>query len=92
MVSEEREEEVSYRVIWQNMPVVAKDSMMVGKVAEFLGDLERDIFDGIAVKRHLLGHKIYVGSEKVDRITNKRVYLNVSSTEVDSLPPYPQER
>jgi hypothetical protein len=51
------------------------DGNEVGKVAEVRGDVEADIFDGIAVKRSLLGKAEYVPADAIAGIFEGEVVL-----------------
>ena len=46
-----------------------------GRVAEVLGDPERDIFDGLHVTKGLLSSTDYVPSERVAQIREGEVHL-----------------
>jgi hypothetical protein len=49
----------------------------IGKVAEVLGDKERDIFDGLAVSRGILDSTAYLPAERVDRIEMGLVHADI---------------
>jgi hypothetical protein len=48
----------------------------IGHVAEVLGDLEADIFDGLNVTKGLLSGTEYVPSERVGQILEGEVHLS----------------
>jgi hypothetical protein len=58
----------------------------IGKVAEVLGDQERDIFDGLAVSRGVLDSTLYLPAERVDRIEMDLVHADVQDS--SALDPY----
>ena len=50
-----------------------------------LGDTVAGIFDGLLVKRHLLGETTYVPGELVESIDTERVQLTIASEDVEEL-------
>jgi len=60
---------------------VAADGGEIGYVQEVVGDEGKDVFDGIAVSTSLFQELKYVPSEKVGRIFEGRVELNVGSND-----------
>lgn len=66
---------VSWFVVEPGWKIVAADGDEVGTVHEMLGDLERDIFDGIAVSAGALAKPTYVPSEQVGEICEGEVHL-----------------
>jgi hypothetical protein len=76
---------VSWLVIEQGWSVVAADGDEVGKVDEIVGDTGKDIFNGLSVSTGLLGRAKYVPAERVSRITEGSVELDLSADAVGRL-------
>jgi hypothetical protein len=57
---------------WRVLDATGKE---IGKVDEVRGDPEADIFDGITVKRGLLGNREYIPAERVAEILEGQVVL-----------------
>jgi rRNA processing protein Gar1 len=55
--------------------VLDADGTNIGKVADIRGEIEADIFDGITVKRSLLGKPEYVSADRVAQIFEGEVVL-----------------
>jgi hypothetical protein len=76
---------VSWLLIEPGWTVVAADGNEVGKVDEIVGDTGEDIFNGLAVSTHLLGKSKYVPSERVRRITDGSVELDLDADAIERL-------
>jgi hypothetical protein len=76
---------VSWLLIEPGWTVVAADGSEVGKVEEIVGDTGEDIFNGLAVSTHLLGKPKYVPSERVRRITEGSVELDLGADAIERL-------
>jgi len=79
---------VSWLVIENGWTVLDRSAEQVGKVAEVVGDPELDIFTGLAVSTGLLASARYVAAERVQRIVEGEVHLDLSRDEVARLPDY----
>jgi len=79
-------DQVSWTVIEPGWRVVAADGNEVGKVHEVLGDSGVDIFNGLAVSPGLLRHSRYVPAERVRRIEEGRVELDLGRGDFEELP------
>jgi hypothetical protein len=78
---------VAWTVMEPGWRVRAADGSDVGKVADVRGDLEADIFDGITVKRGLLGKTEYVPADAIAQIFEGEVVLGpAGSTPADPTP------
>ena len=66
---------VAWKVMEKGWLVRAADGTEVGKVTEVRGDVEADIFDGISVKRGLLGKAEYVPADAIAGIFEGEVVL-----------------
>lgn len=73
---------VSWLVIEPGWRVVAAGGDHVGYVVSVEGEVERDIFDGLEIRHHLLGHEVYVPAEEVAEIVENEVRLTVTATEI----------
>ena len=78
-------EPVSWLVIEPGWHVLAADGTEVGRVEELIGDTGRDIFNGLALKAHLLEKPRYVPAESVAEITVGSVRLSLSADDVEQL-------
>jgi hypothetical protein len=76
---------VSWFVVEPGWKIVAADGDEVGTVHELLGDLERDIFDGIAVSTGALTKPTYVPSEQVGEIREGEVHLALTGEQFAQL-------
>ena len=76
---------VSWFVVEPGWKIVAADGDEVGTVHELLGDLERDIFDGIAVSTGALTKPTYVPSELVGEIREGEVHLALTGEQFAQL-------
>lgn len=79
---DDEEYEVSWLALSHGTPVFAKDGKEIGKVSHILADVQKDIFDGIGFKEHLLGAEEMLPASAVDVITNRKVTLTLTSDEV----------
>jgi hypothetical protein len=66
---------VSWMVVERGWRVFDAAGKEVGKVEEVLGDPEADIFDGLNVKRGLLGGVEYFPAELVREIREGEIHL-----------------
>jgi hypothetical protein len=78
-------DEVSWLAIEKGWQVVAAGGEAVGRIDEVLGDAERDIFNGLSIATSLLGRPRYVPAERVARISEGRVELDLAEAGVDAL-------
>lgn len=81
---------VSWKVVEPGWAVVASGGEQVGKVDQVLGDLEADIFDGLAVGagKVVLDRPTYVPSEDVGEIEEGAVQLTIDADAYSRLEPY----
>ena len=75
---------IGYQILGTGVPVVATDGVTIGTVGAVLDNAREHIFDGIVVDTD--GGKVFVDAPEVQRIFERRVELNVDSTE--TFPPY----
>jgi len=66
---------VAWTVMEPGWPVRDTEGNELGKVAEIRGDVEADIFDGITVKKGLLGTPEYVSADRIAGIFDGEVVV-----------------
>jgi hypothetical protein len=76
---------VSWFVIERGWSVVDRDGQEIGRVDEITGDENADIFDGLSVTGGFFSQARYVPAEQVAEITEGRIRLTLSRSEVDGL-------
>jgi sporulation protein YlmC with PRC-barrel domain len=69
---------VSYLMIEPGWAVVGSDGKEIGSVSQVRADESKDIFDGLMVKAGMLGAARYVPAERVARIFEGRIELDVT--------------
>jgi uncharacterized protein YrrD len=82
------EPEVSWKALEPGAEVVSSDGEPVGNVSRVVGDAEADVFTGIAVKAGVLGGERLVPSERIRGIWPDRIEIDLSKSDIESLPPY----
>jgi hypothetical protein len=82
---------VSWLVIEPGWSVVAADGTEIGKVEELVGDTGKDIFNGLSVSTGFLGRPKYVPAERVSRITDGRVELDLPANAIGDLDDHGQQ-
>jgi hypothetical protein len=87
-MGDQSETVVSWRAIGAHAPVVASDGVEVGHVSEVAALPEEDIFHGVVFTHHVLGHHVLVPASDIDRITERAVYLKVSSQDAAKYEPF----
>ena len=82
-------QQISWLALEKGTPAFGSDGEEIGKVAEVLGDREKDIFSGVAVRPGLLSTKRFVPADLIEDITTDGLTLAMPSTEAESrLDPY----
>ena len=79
---------VSWFVIEAGWKVVDAEGQEVGSVDEVVGDSGDDIFNGLSVSTGLISRPVYVPSEQVGVITQRRVQLKLTKDQVRHLGEY----
>ena len=87
-MSDTERPQIAWKAIEPKTPVYSSDGEAVGKVSKIVGDVDADVFTGIALSLHLLGADRVVDSERVRGIWPDRIELDLSAEEVDRLPEY----
>lgn len=77
---------VSWLLIEHGWRVVTADGAPAGHVVSVDCEVERDIFDGLEVRPHLLGHAVYVPSEDVAEIVEGEIRLTITAAELAERP------
>ena len=85
------DEPVSWLVIEPGWSVVGADGTEVGRIEEIVGDTGKDIFNGLSVSTGLLSRPKYVPAERVSRITDGRVELDLPADAIDQLDDHEQQ-
>ena len=76
---------VSWLVVERGWKVLARDGEEIGRIDELVGDTGKDIFNGLVVSLGLLKGSRYVPAERVARIVEKAVYLDLAAAEIETL-------
>lgn len=88
MSERESEPQVSWMVVERDAAVVTADGTEVARVVEVAGDFDLDIFSGLVVRSGPLGTKRLLPADRVVAIWRRRVEVDLTGTEIESLPPY----
>jgi hypothetical protein len=86
------ERTVSWLAIRRNAPVVDRDGNELGHVEAVLGDDEDDIFHGVALNLKGWGGHVEVPADRVQRITDEKVYTDLDEDEAKSLDEHEPDR
>lgn len=81
------DDEVAWTALGPGVAVVASDGVRVGTVTHPLGDLEHDVFEGVAFRADAFGGARMARPEVIGRITAAEVRLTLTAAEARSLPP-----
>ncbi|MFN3651892.1 MAG: PRC-barrel domain-containing protein [Armatimonadota bacterium] len=76
--------EGSYTQIERGMEVVGRDGETIGGVREVIVDEASDIFVGLAVKPNLFVHSLLVPGELVERLHDRKVYVDAVEAELET--------
>jgi hypothetical protein len=76
---------VSWFLIEPGWKVVDASGAHVGRIEQVVGDIENDIFNGLAISTRLLGKSRYVPAEQVSEIIEGQVQLTLPSEQVERL-------
>jgi hypothetical protein len=75
----------SWLLVERGWRVVDRDGEKVGRVEETIGDSGKDIFNGLSISTGLLSAPRYVPAEHVAEITDGRVRLDLTKSELARL-------
>ena len=87
-MSSAEEPQVSWKVIESGTPVIDSEGEEAASVRRVAGDVDADVFTGLAVKSGVLGPERFVPSEQVTGIWPSRVEVALTKDELDRLPAY----
>ena len=76
------EQVIAWPALASGTHIVGRDGAVVGKVHRVIADEQKDIFSGVTYRSSLLGEK-FLPAALVERITDKGVYLKVSSAHAE---------
>ena len=76
---------VSWLLVEEGWTVVGADGEKLGSVEDVIGDPDRDIFSGLAVRSGLLGKVHYVPAERVRQILEGSIELDVDRRGLEEL-------
>ena len=79
------EQQFSWLAIEPGWSVVSSDGTEIGYVEQVVGDSDEDIFNGLSISLSFLDEPRYVPSEKVGRIFENRVELELTADEAKLL-------
>ena len=79
------EQQLSWLVIERGWSVVSSDGTEIGYVEQVVGDSDEDVFNGLSISLSFFDEPRYVPSEKVGRIFEDRVELELTTDEAKQL-------
>jgi hypothetical protein len=88
----DQETPLSWMAMPYRAPVLDRNGKRIGTAESLEGDVAKDIFHGIIVKLEGRRELREVLADRVQRITNRGVYTDLDDGELESLPPYTEER
>ena len=87
----EDERPVAWTAMPSGAPVFDAGGTNVGTTESPQGDVARDIFHGVVVKRQSDGNLVEVLADNIERITTERIRTSLTAEAVDTLPVYEGE-
>jgi hypothetical protein len=87
-VSAPEQPEVAWKAIEEGAEVFSAEAEAVGRVSRVVGDVDADVFTGLAIKLSTLGSERFVPSERVTGIWPDRVDVDLPSAAIEGLPEY----
>ena len=88
----EQEIPLSWMAMPYRGPVLDRNGKRIGTAESLEGDVNKDIFHGIVVKLEGSRDLRELLADRVVRITNRAVSTDLDEGELESLPPYTEER
>ena len=79
------ERQLSWLVIERGWSVVSSDGTEIGYVERVVGDSDEDVFNGLSISLSFFDEPRYIPSEKVGRIFEDRVELELTTDEAKHL-------
>ena len=86
MVDDERP--IAWLALEEGTEVVSRDGKEIGKISQVVGDVNKDIFSGVAFRPGLLQQPRFAPAHLVDAITTGSVRLSITSEEAERLDNY----
>jgi hypothetical protein len=83
---------VSWMAMPYRAPVLDRNGRRIGTAESLEGDVDKDIFHGIVVKLEGSRELRELLAEHIQGITNRAVSTDVAGDELESMPPYTEER
>jgi uncharacterized protein YrrD len=77
----ERARPIAWTVLAKGMSIYASDGEELGKVADVVADLQRDIFSGLLLREGLLDSPRFVPADLIGEITTEGVTLSIRSAD-----------
>ena len=87
-MSSAEEPQISWKVVEAGTSVITSDGEEAASVSRVVGDVDADIFTGLAVKSGVFGPVRLVPSEQVTGIWPSRVQVALTRDELERLPAY----
>ena len=87
----EDERPVAWTAMPPGVPVFDGGGANVGTAVSALGDVARDIFHGVVVRRQSDGSLVEVLADDIERITTERIRTSLTAGAIDALPVYEGE-
>ncbi len=87
----EDERPVAWTAMPSGAPVFDPSGTNVGTTESALGDVARDIFHGVVVKRQSDGNLVEILADDIQRITTERIRTTMTAAAVDALSVYEGE-
>ena len=88
----EQETPLSWMAMPYRVPVLNRNGTRVGTAESLEGDVDKDIFHGIVVKLEGGRELRELPADRIEKITNHAVHTDLAEGELESLPPYTEER
>jgi hypothetical protein len=79
--------EVAWTALGAGDPVYDRDGRRIGTVSHPLGDLEADLFEGVAFREGAFGPARMAAPSAIERLGDDGVHLNLTADEARALPP-----
>jgi hypothetical protein len=88
----EQEIPLSWMAMPYRVPVLDRNGKRIGTAESLEGDVDKDIFHGVVVKLEGSRELRELLADRIQRITNRAVYTDLDEGELESLPPFTEER
>lgn len=85
-MSEDLDQEIAWRAMPDRTPVVDAAGNEIGEARRVMGDDQKDIFHGLAVKLREGGRTVEITADRIPKITRGRVYTSLAPEDLEGLP------